>query len=1021
MQLKLVIPELPTKIRRLIHELTVIRIEVIMLSRSCVLLGIFITTSISAQDEPLPAKIDFNTHIRPIFTDKCFACHGPDARQRKGKFRLDLKEDAFKKHKNGFAVVPGNPGESLIVARINHQDLDERMPPPETNKPLTPGEIKMLEKWIEQGAEWKQHWAYVVPQRPEVPKVNGTGLTAQIDSFILAKLNERGLRLSEPADRITLIRRLYFDLIGLPPTPAQVDAFVKDASPNAYEKVVDELLASPNYGERMAIYWLDLVRYADTIGYHSDNHRDIAPYRDYVIQAFNQNKKFDQFTYEQLAGDLLPESTNEQKIASGYNRLNQTTQEGGAQAGEYLTKYQADRVRNTSQVWLGATMGCAECHDHKYDPISSRDFYSFAAFFADLEEAAVGQQVATLKVPDPAQEKEMEKLTRQIEDATADLAKPRPHLAKLQEEWEGKLKKQVQPNPPVPGPWSSLGPFAETDFDTAFKKEYGPEKGVDLAREYNDGKVKWTPQPNYEDGKVHAFGGVANSATFLYRIITVADQKDEDGDLALEVPVQFSLGSDDSIEVWLNGKKILSKDVKRAPLPDQDKVKATLEIGENRLLLKICNGGGGDGFYFRVVETGEVPNKIAAIIGTPMNLRTKEQTAELAEYFKSVTPELAEARKKLDDLKKEQDAAEKAVLTTMVSKAKMDPRPIRILPRGNWMDSSGEIVQPAVPAFMKQIEKEGRADRLDLAKWIMDSENPLPARVFVNRLWKLFFGRGLSKRLDDLGGQGHPPTHPELLDWLAVEFRDGWDMKKMVKLLLMTDTYRQTSQASAKLRANDPNNGWYARQAFFRLDAEVIRDNALAISGLLVRDLGGKSVKPYQPVGYWQHLNFPRRTYMADTDKNGWRRGLYTYWQRSFLHPMLLAFDAPSREECTAERPRSDTPQQALVLMNDPTFVEAARVFADRILKEGGKTPAERIKWTFREVLSREISPAELAVMEGLVNKHISEFTMDPEGAKSLVSTGMAPVPADVNVSELAAWTSIARTTLNLYEANTRY
>jgi hypothetical protein len=991
------------------------------LLRICAILGIFATTFLSAKEVPIPAKIDFNKHIRPVFTDKCFACHGPDARQRKGKFRLDLKEDAYRKHKNGFAIVPGKPSESLIIGRINHKDLDKRMPPEETNKPLTPREVKMIEKWIEQGAKWKQHWAYVIPAHPEIPKIHGE-VKSPIDSFILAMLKEKGLKPSRPTDRITLIRRLYFDLLGLPPTPAQVRAFVNDKSPKAYEKVVDELLASPHYGERMAIYWLDLVRFADTIGYHSDNHRDIAPYRDYVVRAFNQNKKFDQFTYEQLAGDLLPESGNEQKIASGYNRLNQTTQEGGAQAGEYLTKYQADRVRNTSAVWLGATMGCAECHDHKYDPISSRDFYSFAAFFADLEETAVGRQVATMKVPAPSQQKKIDEIQKQITEATADLAKPRPHLAKSQESWEEKLRKKIEPNAPVPGPWSSLGPFAERDFNKAFKTQYGPEKGVDLSRKYKDGKVKWIPQPKYADGKVHALKGVANSATYLYRLITVADQKGKDGDLALEVPVEFSLGSDDSIEVWLNGKKILSKNVKRAPAANQDKVRASLEIGENHLLLKICNAGGGDGFYFRLVETGEVPNNIAAIIGTPKNLRTKEQNAEISKYFRSVTPEMAAARKKLEDLKKAKVAAEKNVLTTLVSKSKANPRPIKILPRGNWMDTSGDVVQPAVPAFMKQIKKEGRANRLDLAKWIMDPENPLTARVFVNRLWKLFFGRGLSKRLDDLGGQGHPPTHPELLDWLAAEFCDsGWDMRKMVKLMLMTDTYRQVSQASPALRAKDPNNEWYARQSFFRLDAEMVRDNALAISGLLVKDFGGKSVKPYQPAGYWQHLNFPRRTYKAETDENGWRRGLYTYWQRSFLHPMLLAFDAPSREECTAERPRSDTPQQALVLMNDPTFVEAARVFAERIIKEGGKTPSERIRWAFREVLSREIRKDELNVMEGLAKKHKTEFAKDPDGAKSLVSTGMAPVPADVNVSELAAWTSIARTTLNLYEANTRY
>jgi hypothetical protein len=734
--------------------------------------------------EPLADRVEFNRDIRPLLSDKCFACHGPDASHRKADLRLDT-EDGAKADRGGYrAVVPGKPADSELIARITSPEKSQRMPPAKSGKTLSPGEIDLIRRWIGQGAPYQPHWSYLPPRRPTVPAVtNAAWPRGPIDRFLLAQLEARGLAPSPEADKVTLARRLFFDLTGLPPSPQEVDAFLADSRPGAYERLVDRLLASPHYGERMAMYWLDLVRYADTVGYHGDQEHPISPYRDYVIKAFNDNKPFDRFTAEQLAGDLLPGSTVEQKIASGYNRLLQTTHEGGAQDKEYLAKYAADRVRNLAGVWLGATMGCAECHDHKFDPYTQKDFYSLAAFFADIDERG-------------------------------------------------------------------------------------------------------------------AYRG-----------------------------------------------------------PDASPTKRPPEI--------------------------------------------------------EVASPLAPDRK----------------LLTMVS-VPVQPRTVRVLKRGDWMDESGEVVQPAVPHFLKPLDVQGRrATRLDLARWLTSPDHPQTARVFVNRLWYLFFGAGLCRSLDDTGSQGEWPTHPELLDHLAVEFMSpasggreapGWDVKHLVKSLVLSSAYRQSSLEPAPLRQRDPDNRWFARQGRFRLPAEMIRDNTLAVSGLLVHRLGGPSARPYQPDGYYAPLNFPKRTYKADTDAGQYRRGVYTHWQRQYLHPMLKAFDAPSREECTAQRPASNTPLAALTLLNDPSFVEAARVFAARILREGGAAEAERIRWAWRAVLSRPPAEREVAALARLYRLNREQYESDRAAAKELLRAGLAPQPNDIDVAELAAWTAVARALFNLNETITR-
>ncbi len=829
-----------------------------------------LTAAASTAADPAPKPVNFDHDVRPIFAAKCYACHGPDGAKRRGDLRLDIKTDALQK-----IIKPGDAAGSKLFQRIHGDVADHLMPPPNAKTgPLSPDQIDTLRRWVEQGAKFERHWAYVPPVRPPLPDVkNRTWIRNPIDAFVAAAQEREGFQPAPEADRVTLLRRLSFDLTGLPPTPDEVDAFVKDASPDAYEKVVDRLLASPHYGERMAIYWLDLVRYADTAGYHSDNHRDVWMYRDYVIGAFNADEPFDRFTVEQLAGDLLPNPTEQQRIASGYNRLLQTTEEGGAQPKEYTAKYAADRVRNASVVWLGSTMGCAECHSHKFDPFTNKDFYSFEAFFADVKEAAVGRQEQT-PFPSKEQAEQLHTLDEQIAAAKAALDKQTPELDAAQAEWE----KTAHAAPPKGAP--------------------------------------------------------------------------ADATAALAV--------------------------------DPDK-------------------------------------------------RTPQQKQAVSAYFHTVAPQLGDARAQVAKLTEEKKQLTAKIPTTLVTTA-VAPRTVRLLPRGNWQDDSGEIEQPAVPAFLATppppnpppASGEGRvgdrrATRLDLARWIVARDNPLTARVFVNRLWMLMYGEGIVRSPGDFGTQGQLPSHPELLDWMAVEFMEsGWDVKHMVKLMVLSNTYRQSSVAGKELRERDPANVWLARQDRVRLDAEMVRDNALAVSGLLSPKIGGPSVKPYQPAGYWSYLNFPVREWDNDKGENQYRRGLYTYWCRTFLQPSLAAFDAPTREECTAERTRSSTPLQALVLLDDPTYVEAARVFAEHILREGGATPEERLNWAYRRALSRGVKPPERDLLTALYEKHKVEYAADKDAARKLVSAGQYAVPKDLDVVELAAWTSVARVILNLDETITR-
>ncbi len=801
------------------------------------------------------AEIEFNRDIRPILSANCFACHGPDSDTRKAGLRLDTREGLFGSSRNGPAVVnPGNPAESDLFARISHSNPKEKMPPPDSKKKLTPIQIETLNRWITQGAPWQGHWVYVPPTKSTPPTTRDASWPHNdIDRFILSRLEKEGLSPSPQADKRTLLRRLQFDLTGLPPSSAAVEDFVHSDDPGVYEKAVDCLLDSRHYGERMAVHWLDLVRYADTVGYHGDQEMNISPYRDYVIRAFNEDMPFDQFTIEQLAGDLLPEPTLWQKVASGFNRLNMTTEEGGAQPGEYLAKYAADRVRAIGTVWMAASLGCAECHNHKYDPYTQKDFYSLAAYFADIKE--VGKY--------PGREGRPPEMLVPVPEEAARLEELDARITELQARVDGMKKK-----------------LADIPVDGALK-------------------------------------------------------------LALRL-----------------------KPVKR----------------------------------------------------------NKDDQKLVAGFYQKHSPELGGTQRELDDLMNERKDLKARVRRTLIS-VSVKPRTMRVLPRGNWMDHSGSVVRPETPDFLASTEEDstGRQNRLDLARWVVSRENPQTARVFVNRLWKLFFGNGIAKSLDDLGSQGELPFHPALLDWLAVEFMDsGWDVKHMVKLMVMSSTYRQSSIAAPDLVERDPYNRLLARQSRWRLEAEFIRDNALAISGLLVDKRGGFPAKPYQPAGYYKHLNFPTRKYKSDTDENQYRRGVYTHWQRTYLHPSLLAFDAPSREECVAQRPISNTPSAALVLLNDPSHVEAARAFAQRILTDGGTETPDRLHWAFLRALSRPPADREIEVLNALLENQTKEFTQDQKAAAAALETGLSKPPAELTPVELAAWTSVARAILNLNETITR-
>jgi len=994
-------------------------------------LGLFagaVPTPLAADDRPLR----FNRDIRGLLTDRCLACHGPDAETLHAGLRLDLREEAVE---TMGVIVPGDSDSSELVRRILSEDPGEIMPPPEMHKPLSPEEIDLLQRWIDQGAEYEPHWAYVPMQWPaDFPRSEWTKTPDLIDALIEQRLAEEEVSPQPLADPITLIRRLSLDLTGLPPTPQEVDAFLQDPSPEAYEKVVDRLLDSPRFGERMAIYWLDLVRYADTVGYHGDQNISQSPYRDYVISAFNRNLPYDRFIREQLAGDLLPDRTLEQLVASGYNRLNQTTEEGGSQAKEYLAIYLADRVRNVSQVFMGATVGCAQCHDHKFDPYTAKDFYSLGAFFADLEEVGVYSdrgRPPMVRVPTPELEAELAQWDAKIAELEAESAAVSQQLLAKQAEWEASAKDRIGESREVEVAWvdDTHGLVGPNKQDAAWKyitADQGPvHRGGRSRKQQSDSLVQ------------HLFLGVDTKHTVTPDTRLFAWVYLDPDNPPQALMLQFNDGSWEHRKVWGGDQITYGRTPENRPayqragdLPSTGQwvrlEAAAAEVGLEpgaKINGMAFTQYGGLAYWDQaglLVQEG-FPGDVAQALAIAPDQRDEAQQRAVRQYYLDSAEEMVAQRNQIQIAKDQRQASYDSAPTTVVSKS-VQPRTIRILPRGDWMDDSGPIVQPAIPQFLGELETEGRATRLDLADWLCQPDHPLTARTMVNRLWSLLFGRGICSSLDDFGGQGTYPSHPELLDALSIRFvESGWDIKAIMREMVLSQTYRRASQPSPELRSRDPYNEWFARQGRFGLLAEVVRDSALAVSGLLVEKIGGPSAHPYQPAGYYKELNFPRREYQADMDENQYRRGVYTHWQRTFLHPMLKAFDAPSREECTAQRSRSNTPLQALVLLNDPSFVEAARVFAARIIREGGQDPQQRIRWAYRHAVSRIPSSEIVDELLAVYESQRQHYEANVAEAQALISVGNAPTASDLSAAELAAWTGVARVILNLHETITRY
>ena len=1012
-----------------------------MTKPTCLLL--LATFGLHAAEPPVPAKIEFNRDVQPILSDNCFYCHGNDPKHREADLRLDIRDEAVKAE----AFIPGKAAKSELVSRILTADADDLMPPPDSHKKLTQRQKDILKKWIDQGAAYQQHWSYEKPVKAAIPAgKNG------VDVLVQQRLAQISLKPSPQADARTLIRRLYLDLIGLPPKPEEVAAFEKDPSPAAYAKLVESLLKNPHYGERMAIGWLDVVRFADTIGYHSDNPHNVWPYRDYVIQSFNSNKHFDRFTLEQIAGDLLPDANQETRVGSAFNRLLLSTEEGGAQAKDYEQRMLTDRVRAVGNAWMGQTTGCCQCHDHKFDPWTQRDFYSLGAFFADIKEPILGRREPGILVLDAAGQKRQADIAERLTTLQAEFAKPRPELAPAQAQWEKQALEAVTAS----GMWQPLkqvtASSAKKNVALKADKEGVVRGTIDAKRnerKQNDGTDTYTLTTKLPLGttgiRIEALKeklpgiGLASNGNFVLSEVTMTTGGKN------KLPVAFASATfeqktlpaataiDGIADKKENGWGVLgatgadqSLYLELAAPVTEANAAVTLTLtfgwGENHEIANLRLSSTNSPKPIRAPGTSLPAAEIAGILKTAPDKRNPEQKQKLTAAYKQIAPELNDLRAKIATAEKEKADFENSAPKCIVSISDTNKRTVRILPRGNWMDESGEVVKAALPGYLPKPKIEGRdLTRLDLAQWLVSKDNPLTARTVMNRLWKQFFGTGLSKVLDDLGAQGEPPVNPALLDWLACEFMDsGWDMQHMIRIIANSATYQQVSTSTKELTAADPYNRECARQSPFRLDAELVRDNALTISGLLVPKIGGPSVKPYQPAKYWENLNFPTREWQNDSGESLYRRGLYTWWQRSFTHPSMLAFDAPSREECVAERNRSNIPQQALVLLNDPTYVEAARVFAARILTESNGDASQRITWAVQQALQRKPSAEELKTLSALFAQQLADYQKDPAAAAKLLKSGAAPVSPNLNSSELAAWAHVARVILNLHETITR-
>jgi hypothetical protein len=861
-----------------------------------------------------PKRVNYSRDIRPILSNTCYKCHGPDEKQRKAGLRLDIKQGAYAKLESGdVAVVPGSSAQSAVWQRLTSKDADVRMPPADSGKTITPEQIGLIKQWIDEGAEFHPHWAFVAPKHAAAPSVKHAELARNpIDRFVLARLEDEGLSPSSPADKTTLIRRVTLDLTGLPPTLDEVDRFLADNSPNAYEKLVDRLLASPQYGEQLTRYWLDAARYGDTHGMHLDNERSIWPYRDWLIRSFNSNQPFDRFTTEQLAGDLLPNPTLDQRVATGFSRCNVTTGEGGAIDEEFYCRYAEDRVATMGTVFLGLTLGCCVCHDHKFDPVTQREFYQLFGYFGSLTERAMDGNALlpppTLTLGPTKDEQKIKQLKSEIADL------------------ESTIKEK-------------LAPFAERGD----KRPAGQTVVTASAAQTATGQTAPSPAP----------GGPDDSFVASLRAWEIA---------ATKAPDDFP------------------KNIRRVLAIAPEK-----RISRHKRVLR--------DYFAQYVYSG------SRTVFDPLNRQLAEAQTQLA-------------------------AAQLSVPSTLVMQDMAKPRDVFVLVRGAY-DRKGDKVEPNVPAAIgPRLPKDAPPNRLSLANWVVDPRNPLTARVIVNRFWQHYFGTGIVKTAEDFGAQGEWPTHPELLDWLATKFvESGWNVKRLQRLIVTSATYRQSSHVSSEQAQRDPENRLLARGPRFRLDAEGVRDTALSVSGLLRETVGGKSVKPYQPPGLWEAISYTSSNtahFVKDRGDALYRRTMYTFWKRTSPPPALITFDAPSREECTVRRSRTNTPLQALVLMNDEQYVEAARHLAARMIHHGGTTPTQRIVYAFRLATSRKPTAEEIAIFTRLYDEQRAAYANDVKAAEKLIHVGDSSVEMTIDARELAAWSLVANVILNLDETVTK-
>jgi hypothetical protein len=1019
--------------------------------------------------------VRFGRDILPILSENCFKCHGPDEKARKAKLRLDTHEGALK------VIVPGKAAASELVRRINAAPGDGHMPPARSNRTLTAEQKALLKRWIDQGGAWGKHWAYEPPQRPDLPAVKNAGWVRNaIDRFVLARLEKEGLAPTPEADKATLLRRVTLDLTGLPPTLEEIDAFLADETPGAYERVVDRLLASPRYGERMAAAWLDGARYADTNGYQNDFARTMWPWRDWVIDAFNANMPFDRFTIEQIAGDLLPHPTLRQRIATGFNRNNRTVTEAGSIDDEWRVENNVDRVETTSTVFLGLTMGCCRCHDHKYDPLKQTEFYEFFAFFNNINEKGVyteqrGNVPPLVAVPTRGDKERLRQFDAAVAAAEKAVRDQEAGLAERQKRWEQERKTAA--TPPEPHDWALRFPLdgsaraevaAGQEPDAVYRGEGAPvwddgPLGKALRLDGRDNSFLDAGQAfRPERTEAFSYGGwlkAHGQGTLLSKMDDAAAFRGFDLLLvdegiavhlihswphnAIKVVARAAWAKDTWTHVLVtydgSGKAAgvaLYVNGKRAPLAvEADSLRGTIATSQPLRLGKrstafALNGELADvRFYRRALTTKEAEaialRPVDLIVALPEARRTPAQRDFLARAFRErYAAGLVSAQQALAKAREARAEYEKRIPTVMVMEELPTPRDTFLLKRGRYdMPDRTRKVRPDVPSCLGSLPAGAPHNRLGLARWLVDPDNPLTARVAVNHYWEHYFGTGLVKTAENFGVQGEPPSHPALLDWLAVEFvRSGWDVKAMQRLIVTSNTYRQASTAPPALLQRDPDNRLLARGPRFRLSAEMVRDNALAVAGLLTEQVGGPSVKPYQPAGLWEELagGAGEGPYVQDKGPNLYRRSLYIYRKRTVPHPLLATFDAPSREICTVRRSRTDTPLQALELLNDVTYVEAARHLAERMLAEGGVTPAQRLAFAFRRATGRPPGPAELAVLLRGLERYERQFRADSESARRYVHQGDSPVDGRLDPADLAAYTATAEVILNLDETITK-